>query len=304
MSSTSDEERYVGCLVGLAVGDALGTSVEFLPRDSFAPLTDMIGGGVFELRPGEWTDDTAMALCLAHSLVDRKGFDPGDQMDRYCRWAEEGYLSSTGAPFGMGMTVAAALKRYGRTGDPWSGSTDPQTAGNGAIMRLAPIPMFFAGSAEQAIHFSGESARTTHGAPEAVDCARLFGAQIRAALVGAGKDEILERPGWTPEEPAVRRIADCAYRDKREDEIVGSGYIVKSLEAALWCFLHTDSYAAAVLRAANLGDDADTTAAICGQLAGAFYGFSAIPAPWREKLAMGALIEEFARDLLRLRPRA
>src|SRR5262245_51364820 len=136
-------ERYLGCLLGLAVGDAIGTTVEFRPRGSFEPLTDMVGGGPFGLLPGQWTDDTSMALCLAHSLVYRRAFDPTDQMNRYCNWANYGYMSSTGECFDIGGTTSQALVRYQSTLDPFSGVTDPLSAGNGAIMRLAPIPMFF-----------------------------------------------------------------------------------------------------------------------------------------------------------------
>jgi ADP-ribosyl-[dinitrogen reductase] hydrolase len=316
MSTVSELDRYLGCLTGLATGDALGTTLEFCSRGSFTALTDMSGGGPFGLQPGRWTDDTSMALCLAHSLLYNKGFDAVDQMNRYCSWRDHGYMSSTGHCFGIGnhgymsstghcfgigSTVAAALQRYLASGNPFSGSVDPRSAGNGCIMRLAPVPMFFAASLQQTLHFSGESARTTHAAPEALDCTRLFGAQLRAALRGASKAEILEHCGYDAHEPAVRALSLGDYRDKDETRIRGSGYVVESLEAALWCFLHTDDYAAAVLRAANLGDDADTTAAICGQLAGAHYGISAIPARWRALLTMGAEIEDLASRLLAAR---
>ncbi|RME83877.1 MAG: ADP-ribosylglycohydrolase family protein, partial [Caldilineae bacterium] len=146
MSQTSSptlKERYLGCLLGLACGDALGTTLEFRPRGTFSPIQDMVGGGPFHLRAGEWTDDTSMALCLAESLLLCDGFDARDQMERYCRWHEEGYLSSNGVCFDIGTTVAAALRRFRERGDPYAGSTDPYTAGNGSIMRLAPIPMFY-----------------------------------------------------------------------------------------------------------------------------------------------------------------
>ena len=293
-------DRYRGCLLGLACGDAVGTTVEFRPRGTFPPVTDMTGGGPFELPAGAWTDDTSMALCLAHSLLHRRGFDPVDQMNRYCNWADHGYLSSTGSCFDIGGTVSRALARYRETGDPWSGSTDPRSAGNGAVMRLAPVPMAYAASAEGTLQFSGDSARTTHGAAEAVECARLFGAQLRAALLGAGKPEILLACGFTPELPSVAALARGDYREKPEAAIRGSGYVVESLEAALWCFFTTSSYEEAVLRAANLGDDADTTAAICGQLAGAFYGVDGIPALWLERLVMGEEIRTLADGLLEL----
>src|ERR1051325_1654209 len=138
-----DRNRFRGCLLGLAVGDAVGTTVEFQPRGSFPPVIDMVGGGPFRLKPGEWTDDMSMALCLATSLVEQNGFDPKDQMDRYCRWWKEGYLSSNGSCFDIGNTVSDALRRYGRTGEPMAGSTGSHSAGNGCIMRLAPVPLFY-----------------------------------------------------------------------------------------------------------------------------------------------------------------
>lgn len=293
----SDLDRYRGCLLGLACGDAVGTTVEFKGRGTFPPLTDMVGGGPFGLPAGAWTDDTSMALCLAHSLLHRKGFDPADQMERYCRWWEHGYLSSTGRCFDIGATVAAALRRYRRSGEPFSGSTDPHTAGNGCLMRLAPVPMYYARDTGQAVHYSGESARTTHGAREAVEATRLFGAQLAEALGGGTKEAILYHAPYAPDAASVSEIASGAYVRRSSGEILGSGYVVRSLEAALWCFATTDTYADAVLRAANLGDDADTTAAICGQVAGAYYGAYAVPRSWRERLVMGDEIDELARRL-------
>ncbi|HEY53948.1 MAG TPA: ADP-ribosylglycohydrolase family protein [Caldilineae bacterium] len=296
------EERYLGCLLGLAAGDAVGTTVEFMPRGAFQPLTDMVGGGPFRLAPGQWTDDTSMALCLAESLIERGGFDPTDQMRRYVRWWREGYLSSTGECFDIGNTVADALRRFEQSGEPYSGSTDPYSAGNGSIMRLAPVPMFYADDLRQVVHYAGESSRTTHGAQEAVDASRLFGAMIALALQGEAKVEVLfegHRSLFPANDlaPAIRDIAEGGYRAKGRDEIKGSGYVVRSLEAALWCFWQTDSYQNAVLLAANLGDDADTTAAVCGQIAGAYYGVGSIPETWLVKLARRALIQDLARQL-------
>jgi ADP-ribosylglycohydrolase len=301
----STRERYRGALIGLAAGDALGTTVEFSPPGRFAPLTDMVGGGPFELRPGEWTDDTSMALCLAESLVECRGFDAADQMARYLRWYREGYLSSTGSCFDIGVTVQGALVRFARTGDPMAGSTDPQTAGNGSLMRLAPVPLFFAGNAAEAIEQSGESSRTTHGARAAVDACRYFGGLIAGAVRGVAKAELLApmyapEPGYWdahPLSPEIAEIARGSFRAKSPPEIVGSGYVVKSLEAALWAFATTDTFEAGCLAAANLGNDADTTAAIYGQLAGAVYGVKAIPAAWRHLLAHREVIERLADGL-------
>jgi len=295
-------DRFLGCLLGLACGDAVGTSVEFMPRGSFQPVTEMTGGGPFHLKPGEWTDDTSMALCLATSLVER-GYDPRDQMDRYCRWADEGYLSSTGRCFDIGNTVAGALARFKRTGEPYSGSTDPHSAGNGCLMRLAPVPMYFFPDRAAAVHYAGDSARTTHGALECIQASQLFGAMLFKALEGQSKDEVLLGPhfpaSFSPSlSVRIQGIAEGAFRERTEEEIRGSGYVVDCLEAALWCFHQTDSFKEAILKAANLGDDADTTPAVCGQLAGAYYGKAGIPIPWLEKLALRETIAGLALRLL------
>jgi ADP-ribosyl-[dinitrogen reductase] hydrolase len=292
------KDRFRGCLLGLAVGDAVGTTLEFKAPGSFKPIHDMVGGGPFRLKPGEWTDDTSMALCLATSLVETGGFDPKDQMDRYCLWWKEGYLSSNGTCFDIGNTVSAALRRYGETGNPIAGSTNPHAAGNGSIMRLAPVPMFYNPDMAGAVHYSAESSRTTHGAPECIDACRLLAGIIFRALTGASKEEILlGESGSFQGEPKIATIAKGDYRNKAINQIRGTGYVVESLEAALWCFLQTDTFEAAILKAANLGDDADTTAAICGQVAGAFYGESGIPKKWLDRLVMRQKITELADRL-------
>jgi ADP-ribosyl-[dinitrogen reductase] hydrolase len=301
----NDRDKFRGCLLGLAVGDAVGTAVEFRPRGSFTRVVDMTGGGPFRLKPGEWTDDTSMALCLATSLVETGRFDAQDQMERYCRWWEEGYLSSTGRCFDIGGTVAAALRQYRQTGDPFAGSTDPHSAGNGCIMRLAPVPMFFLPDAQAAVRFSAESSRTTHAATECLDSCRLLADALVRALEGYSKGEVLfaEHARMYGAERIVS-LGRGDYRTKQEHEIRGTGYVVDCLEAALWCFLHSDSFEAAILKAVNLGDDADTTGAVCGQVAGAFYGASGIPQRWLERLAMRREITELADRLYEAEPAA
>ena len=296
-------ERYRGALLGLAAGDAVGTTVEFSPPGTFTPVTDMVGGGPFRLHPGEWTDDTSMALCLAESLLERRGFDPVDQMDRYVRWRSHGHLSSNGRCFDIGNTVADALRRFEATGDPWAGSTDPHSAGNGSIMRLAPVPLFYAADAAQAITISGDSSRTTHGAAACVDACRYLGGLIVGALRGETKEALLAPlyhpvPGamWQLD-PPIATIAAGSFAHKSPPAIRASGYVVESLEAALWAFHHAGTFAEGCLLAVNLGHDADTTAAVYGQLAGAYYGAAAIPATWRDRLAHGDLIIDFADRL-------
>jgi ADP-ribosyl-[dinitrogen reductase] hydrolase len=291
-------ERFRGCLLGLATGDAIGTAVEFQPRGSFSPVKDMVGGGPFRLNPGQWTDDTSMALCLATSLVEASGFDPVDQMKRYRNWYENGYLSSTGKCFDIGNTVRQALYQYNISSDPFSGPTHPMSAGNGCLMRLAPVPMFYFPDRDRILHFSGESSRTTHGATECIDASRLFGDVLFRALSGANKTEILFGSELKViVSPSIQVIANGSYRHKTINDVRGTGYVVESLEAALWCFWTTETYEQAVLAATNLGDDADTTAAICGQVAGAYYGESAIPSHWLKQLVMRNEITKLADQL-------
>jgi ADP-ribosyl-[dinitrogen reductase] hydrolase len=291
-------ERFQGCLLGLAVGDALGTTLEFKPRGTFEPIDDMVGGGCFDLEPGQWTDDTSMAMCLAESLIEKNGFDPYDQMKKYLLWYRTGYLSSTGYAFDIGGTTRAALDAFQKTGEPFSGPTDPRSSGNGSLMRLAPVPMFFFPDRDAMIFYAGESSRTTHGSQTCIDACRLFASILLNAFSGMDKERVLfDHDPAIVQSPAVREIAGGAYRDKTEDRIQGSGYVVKSLEAALWCFYTTGSFREAVLKAANLGDDADTTAAVCGQAAGVVYGISGIPSPWLYCLTMTDEIKRLATKL-------
>lgn len=301
-------DRYLGALLGMAAGDALGTTLEFRPWGTFAPLTDMVGGGPFGLQAGQWTDDTAMGLCLAESLVERQGFDAHDQMTRYVRWYRDGHLSSTGHCFDIGGATRAALRRFEQTGNPWSGSTDPHTAGNGSIMRLAAVPLFYGRSFEDAVRYAADSSRTTHGAATAVDGCRYLAALIWGALNGAPKTALLapfyapQRGYWQthPLAPEIAAVAAGSFREKEPPAIKGSGYVVDSLEAALWAFFRTGTFAEGALWAVNLGEDADTTAAVYGQLAGAYYGVAAIPTQWRQRLALREVIEQLAAELYRL----
>jgi len=297
--------RYRGALMGLAVGDALGTTLEFKSPGSFEPITTMTGGGPFYLNPGEWTDDTAMALCLAESLVECSGFDAGDQMSRYLRWYREGYLSSTGDCFDIGMTVRGALKRFEQNQNPMAGEVDAAFGGNGSLMRLAPIPLAYAREPEQAIDYAQEMSRTTHGAAEPVDACRYYSGLIVGALEGQSKEALLSdrfspvRESWASSglSAKIEAIAAGSFKTKNPPNIRGTGYVVDALEAALWAFWTTANFEEGVLAAVNLGDDADTTGAIYGQLAGAYYGLDEIPTEWRKRVVMGDRIIELADGL-------
>jgi ADP-ribosyl-[dinitrogen reductase] hydrolase len=305
--------RYRGSLLGLAVGDALGAPLEFHAPGSFTPVGDMVSGGAFGLSPGQWTDDTAMALCLAESLVVSKGFDAADQMERYLKWFRQGYMSSVDHCIGIGNTVLNALLRYEqRPAQPYCGSTDPRSAGNGCIMRLAAVPLFFATRPDEAIRLSGESSRTTHGALTCVDACKYLGGLIVGAVNGVSKEELLnERYSPVPEfwrehslTPEIDEIALGSFKIRNPPEIKGAGYVVKSLEAALWALWHGKSFREGCLLAVNLGDDADTTGAVYGQLAGALYGEWGIPLSWRTKLAHHDLICSLAEEIFSLSQRS
>jgi ADP-ribosyl-[dinitrogen reductase] hydrolase len=276
-------DKFKGCLVGLACGDAVGTALEFKQRGTFEPITDMNGGGPFDLLPGQWTDDTSMALCLAHSLLHKNSFDPIDQMNRYCNWYQYGYMSSTGECFDVGATVASALNLYLKTDNPFSGSIEERSSGNGSLMRLAPIAIFYHSNVDDLICYAGESSRTTHGSAECIDACKYFANLLVVAFSTSKKSDLAEA-FYQPASTKVAAIAEGHYLKKSYEQLTGSGYVIESLESALWCFHHSNNFREAILLAANIGNDADTTAAICGQIAGAFYGFESIPIGWRARL--------------------
>lgn len=299
-------DRYIGSLLGLAVGDALGTTLEFKAPGTFTPITDIVGGGPFELEPGQWTDDTSMALCLAESLVECRAFDAVDQMRRYLRYWREGYWSSRpGVCFDIGVTVRGSLERFEATGDPYAGPTDERSAGNGSLMRLAPVPLFFAADAAAAVNAAAASSRTTHGAAEAVDACRYFAALIVGAVRGESKTTLLSKEffpngvDWErqPLSPSIQRIAAGSFKGRDQRSIRASGYVVHTLEAALWAFNESSSFKEGALLAVNLGEDADTTGAVYGQLAGAYYGVTGIPQRWREVVHERAAIVTLARRI-------
>lgn len=292
-------DRAIGSLLGLAVGDAVGTTLEFMPRDSEPPLLDMVGGGPFGLDKGEWTDDTSMALCLAESLLAERGLDVHDLMKRFCRWREFGENSCTGECFDIGVTVDEALSRYQQTGNPLAGSTDPDKAGNGSLMRLSPVAIFWHGDPEAAEKAAAEQSRTTHAAPAAVDACRVFARLLVRAIAGESKQALLA-PQQVPAglDAAVAAICGRAsWKAMGREQIRSTGYVVDCLEAALWSIEGAESFERAILTAANLGEDADTVAAVTGQLAGAIWGCSGIPLAWRTHLARSSEIRDLAGAL-------
>lgn len=296
--SPSIEDRARGAFLGLAVGDALGATLEFEPRDTHPLHTEMLGGGPFNLKPGQWTDDTSMALALAESLIAHPDFDPTDLMRRFVAWAEDGTYSCTGTCFDIGLTTRQALSRFMRTGDPFAGSTAPDTAGNGSLMRVAPVALRALDDDARAVRIARDQSRTTHAAAEAVEACDLFVRILREAIQGAGKDALRSRP-WNGT-ARIRDIAAGTWRGKARSQIKSSGYVIDTLEAALWCTDQAASFEEALVLAVNLAGDADTVGAVTGQIAGAVFGASAIPQRWLGPLAWREQLETLATQLVRL----
>ena len=301
-------ERYRGSLFGLAIGDALGASLEFQEPGSFEPIDDMLGGGPFRLRPGDWTDDTSMALCLAESLIESRGFNAVDQMERYLKWYHKGHLSSQGWCFDVGTTTRKALLAFEASHQPFCGLTDEESAGNGSLMRLAPIALAYGSDPTAALDMAGDSSKTTHGNKMCIDACRYMAALIVGALQERSKEELLAskftpvKDYWLHRPPSaeIEAVAMGSYKSKEPPEIQGSGFVVQSLEAALWAFHKTDTFKEGCLLAVNLGDDADTTGAVYGQLAGVYYGEKELPPEWRSKVALPEVIRRYSEQLFAL----
>ena len=302
-SAAAIRDRAMGAFLGLAVGDAVGTTLEFKTRNSYPALTDMIGGGPFGLKPGQWTDDTAMALALADSLAKAPALDEKDLMQRFVDWHAHGTYSCTGHCFDIGITTRRALARWQKTGDPFAGSTDPMSAGNGSLMRLAPVAIRHFDSRAMLRDVAARQSRTTHAAPEAVDACVAYAEVLADAIAGAKRSEVLRHrnEGYAGK---IAPIMAGSWRGKARGDIRASGYVAHALEASVWSVAHTGGYRGAVLLAANLGEDADTTGAITGQLAGALYGAAGIPTDWLEKLAWRDRLTKAAGSLLERFPAA
>jgi len=303
-----DSQR--GTLLGLAIGDALGAAVEFKSPGSFKPVTGYRDGGPHGLAPGEWTDDTSMALALADSIAE-VGWDPNDQARRYVKWWRTGAYSVNGRCFDIGNATVTALHRFQESGNARaSGDPSPRASGNGSIMRLAPVPIryccMFPNEIGDLVERAVESSLPTHASPQCLSACVYMTVVLCGLIDGRPREEVLD-PGWEPMRrardiapfhPEITEVVEGSFHRRKPPEIVGSGYVVKSLEAALWAFHNAEDFHEAVLRAVNLGDDADTTGAVCGQFAGAYWGELGIPGEWLEGLAERGMIEKALDALL------
>ena len=296
-------------MVGHAVGDALGVPVEFTEREILDnnPVTDMRGYGTFNMPEGSWSDDTSMSLCALETLGGEKiNFD--SVFVNFGKWYYQEEFTPTGKTFDVGNTCGSAINNYFLGKKSWKecGLSDEQSNGNGSLMRINPFVLY--------THKLGANTKTKI---EIIELASALTHAHARSKVGCGIYafvlwELLENPckesvasGLTKAEAFYRNSAEYACYMRTfgfanadaldgvgRDEIRSSGYIVDSLEAALWCLLTTDSYKECVLKAVNLGYDTDTTAAIAGGLAGALYGYESIPKEWRDRLLKREYIEE------------
>lgn len=277
--------KFQGCLIGLAVGDALGAPVEGMARAQierkYGKVNRMLGGGWHALPPGGYTDDTAMMLCIARSIVQKRIFDPDDVASKFLRWFN-------GDPIGIGRTTWIALSEI-KAGAAWNEAgkiahekLDGKSAGNGSIMRCAPIGLLHFKNYDKLVRDSIDSSIITHWDPQAGWGCVAVNLAI-AELLFDRKDDLLSKIGENIDQPEVKRTITRVGKIeslRREP----SAYVLDTLQAAFWCFLNTASFEDAVVTAVNLGGDTDTVGAVCGALAGAYYGFEAIPERWHEVL--------------------
>lgn len=299
----SFENKAKGCLLGLAIGDALGAVAEFRQRGSYY-IERYESGGTHNLKAGQYTDDTSLALCIAQSLIERKGFNAKDIMDKFVRWHEEGYMSSTGECFDIGRTTYLALDNYKLTGNPYSGSRDITASGNGGIMRLAPIPIFYYPNLEATLFFAQESSEITHASEKCLSSAKVLANILYNCFSGAQKVDTIEMKFNIATLDSEVRSMLSNFWEKKQSEIGSTGYVVSTLEAALWCFFHSDSFKEGLILAVNLGGDTDTIGAVYGQIAGAYYGLQGIDSYYIENLQDHEKIEQLVEELIQTSKKA
>lgn len=301
-AARSLRDRFQGSLMGLAVGDALAAHTQFRKPGSFQAVGDILGGGPFDVPRGAWTDDTAMALLLAESLIERNAFDANDQVQRYARWQREGYGSATGQCVGITASVARALATAQYRRQPFAGSHDPEQLDKEPLSRVAPVAMFFFADAAAAVARAADAARITAQAPMVLDCVRLLAAIVVQALAGREKALVLKPPRELWILPSTRAEVLAVYEGSyvRRDltEIQAGGHVVQALEAALWAFHRSANFREGALACANLGRDSDVVTAVYGAIAGAHFGVSSIPGIWRNSLMRQDAVIDTADRLL------
>ncbi|WP_135501998.1 ADP-ribosylglycohydrolase family protein [Roseovarius aestuariivivens] len=277
MSKPFSEDQARGMLVGLAVGDALGAGLAGQVRTDTPLVATMTGGGPHGLRPGQWTDETTQAMCLAQMLRSANGWDAEDAMKRLINWRDYGYLSPIRRCFDMDDTVADALRRFERTKNPYAGSPDETKTGSAGITRLAPVVLAYGAVTDSAMAVAQLQSRLTHASPV---CQRA--AASIARLLVTGDSALMPRPDTPPD----------AVTDN----------VMSVLQAAFWAFGQGDTFENVLAAAVTLGGDADRAGALTGQIAGRLFGYDAIPTSWRNCLYDHDKILTAADDLFAMRP--
>ncbi len=302
-------ERIAGGMLGLLSGDAVGVPAEFKPRAHFAsdPVTEMTGFGTHNQPPGTWSDDGSMALATLASLCD--GYDPEDIMVKFGNWFERHHFTPHGQVFDIGISTRNAILRHleGHPRETWGGNGERDN-GNGSLMRIFPLSAYLHRREDhEIIAKSGEVSALTHAHVRSQLCCAYFSLLVRQLLDGTDLRTAMATVATTiapqipaGEQPVFARILSAEVLDAPESKIQSSGYVIHCLEASLWCCANTTNYRAAVLKAVNLGDDTDTTAAVAGALAGVIYGRRGIPAAWVQQLARRDTVLAMTRELVRL----
>ena len=312
--SHSAAQRYHlirGAIFGHAIGDALGVPVEFIPRQKLLvhPVGDLAGGGSRGYPAGTWSDDSSMTLCALASLTECHGYDGADMMGRFARWAQEGYMTSLGRPFGIGRTTLSAICRFlrGEHASAYGGKSEKDN-GNGSLMRILPVVLFnyfckpdaSDGEKLDAVY---QASRLTHAHPRS---------QAACGVYSFIAESLLRRPEKASVLLGLKKSSEF-YRDHEEythfsrlfsdgfpslpvEEIRSGGYVVDTLEAAVWCLLNSGAYRDCVLKAVNLGGDTDTVAAVAGGLAGILYGDAGLPEAWVARLADSGMIDGLCKQ--------
>ena len=312
------KERYKGMMVGLAVGDALGQTLKFKKPKSFDDdISDMIGGGVFNLPPGKWGNCTSMALCIADSLIVEKAYNPQDIIQRFWRYYTTGYNSSMDYCFDLGITTITALKMFAITRNKYAGRYTLSSNGNGSLVRLAPIIIKYHNNVKDLAQKAFLSSNITHGSRLAVMSCIVLAFLLKAILKNENKKQILSEElgaeirkkikfedlpfqkdfGKVMIPTGIKNILKGSYKYYEPPDIVANTKADKTLEAALWAFYTTDNFEDCVLKAINLGVDSDSVGAVTGQIAGAFYGYSNIPQKWKDILYRESEICEIVQKL-------
>lgn len=303
-------DRYRGLFLGLAIGDALGMPVQHRRPGSFTPIGDLLGGGPYDLPRGSWTDDTAVMLCLAESLVEQTHPDLVDMQTRLASWQREGHLSSTGQCVGISAATARAIAAAQWSGNPLAGSHDPSRLEREPLVRVGAAIAFAHPDLPTGLRLALDTIRLTHQAPLLLDGARVYAALLSGALRGLSPEELLtpgfvqqSLPDWSVLRPELLALLQGGWRDYPPHRLAGAGAgeggVLEGLAVA-FSALHRgrQNFRDGVLWAVNLGGEADTNGALAGQLLGAVHGAAALPPNWVAAVARRPLLESLADRLL------